>query len=250
MLFGTKAVDHRRHVSGSIPQGSAFMYCTRRTWLRLVSASSLTWAGIGCSRQNRQSAPATSAPATSAPATSAPAKSVPAAAAAAGGLVDDPNQRVASRLIAADWNQVQQHIGTYAGRIVVLDLWSTYCPPCLKELPGLARLKKEFGDAIACLTLNCDFTGDDPLESLQPRIAKYLQQTGVESLDAHLISTVADQDLYTQLGIAAIPVVRVFDRSGKMVKQFDNERQEYAPNGFSYADHIGPLVGQLIRSSG
>lgn len=223
------------------------MNSTRRTWLRLATLSSLTWAGIGCSREDRQSAPA--APSTpSAPATSTSAQT-PGAGAAAGPAVE-PNQRVAAPLIAADWNQVQQHLGTYAGRIVVLDLWSTYCPPCLKELPGLAQLKKEFGDSVACLTLNCDFTGDDPLESLQPRIVKYLQQTGVESLDAHLVSTVPDQDLYAQLGIAAIPVVRIFDRSGKMVKQFDNERQEYAPDGFSYAEHIRPLVGQLIRSSG
>lgn len=216
------------------------MTSTRRTWLRLASACSLTWLGLGCSRSDSPTVRSQ---------TDVPAGPSSPTAPAAGPAATQANA-VTPRLIAADWAAVQQQIGSHAGRIVVLDLWSTYCPPCLKELPGLARLKDQFGDAVACLTLNCDFTGDDPLESLEPRILKYVRQAGVESLDGHLVSTVPDQDLYAQIGIAAIPVVRVFDRTGKQVKQFDNERQEYAPGGFTYAEHIVPLVAELIRGHG
>ena len=34
-------------------------------------------------------------------------------------------------------------------RIVVVDLWSTACLPCLKEFPGLVRLKAEYGEPVS-----------------------------------------------------------------------------------------------------
>jgi thiol-disulfide isomerase/thioredoxin len=31
-------------------------------------------------------------------------------------------------------------LAQYKGKVVVLNLWATWCPPCLKELPALDRL--------------------------------------------------------------------------------------------------------------
>ena len=46
---------------------------------------------------------------------------------------------------------------------------------------------------------------------------------------------------------AAIPVVRVYDRTGKLRRQFDNDDDEFGEHGFSYKQHIVPLVDQLLR---
>ncbi len=38
-------------------------------------------------------------------------------------------------------------LSDYDGRIVVLNLWATWCPPCRDEVPALIRLQEEYGEA-------------------------------------------------------------------------------------------------------
>ena len=43
----------------------------------------------------------------------------------------------------ADWKRTQEIIAKHKGKVVVLDLWSSWCEPCVKEFPGL---KQYFAD--------------------------------------------------------------------------------------------------------
>ena len=45
--------------------------------------------------------------------------------------------------------EVQRH----RGKVVVLDCWSTSCPPCVEEFPRLVSLAANHGDAVVCLSL-------------------------------------------------------------------------------------------------
>jgi peroxiredoxin len=49
------------------------------------------------------------------------------------------------------------------GRVVVLNLWATWCPPCLRELPDLSRLSADYGPlGLTVVTLS-----DEPVETIQ-----------------------------------------------------------------------------------
>ncbi|MEJ7618530.1 MAG: TlpA disulfide reductase family protein, partial [Pyrinomonadaceae bacterium] len=37
-------------------------------------------------------------------------------------------------------------LSDYAGKVVILDLWATWCPPCRKEIPHLIELGNEYKD--------------------------------------------------------------------------------------------------------
>ena len=39
-----------------------------------------------------------------------------------------------------------QKLGDYKGKVVVLDFWATYCPPCLEEIPHLVELQNKYAD--------------------------------------------------------------------------------------------------------
>lgn len=49
----------------------------------------------------------------------------------------------------------------YAGQVVVLNVWATWCPPCVVETPGFVDLQAEFAGDVQFLGLSQD---DDPAD--------------------------------------------------------------------------------------
>ena len=41
-------------------------------------------------------------------------------------------------------NGVNEIISKTNGKIILLNFWATWCTPCIKEIPDLQKLKKEF----------------------------------------------------------------------------------------------------------
>ena len=61
-------------------------------------------------------------------------------------------------ITTASWEQIQKNIAEkHRGKIVVVDVWSVWCEPCMKELPELASLQAKHPDDLACLTLTIKF---------------------------------------------------------------------------------------------
>ncbi|MEZ5308961.1 MAG: TlpA disulfide reductase family protein [Pyrinomonadaceae bacterium] len=97
------------------------------------------------------------------------------------------------------------------GKVLVLDFWATYCPPCLEEIPHLKELKKKYSDQLEVIGLHVGGEQDRPLV---PDFKKKLE------ID-YPIATPEDELLYLLLGDDdRIPQTLVFDRKGKLVKRF------------------------------
>lgn len=64
----------------------------------------------------------------------------------------------------------------WQGRVVLLNLWATWCAPCLKELPALDRLKTELGGAdFDVVALNIDKAPEKPRKFLADNAIKALE---------------------------------------------------------------------------
>jgi thiol-disulfide isomerase/thioredoxin len=101
-----------------------------------------------------------------------------------------------------------QHIdlADFRGKVVFIDFWASWCPPCLDSLPAYDRMRQEIGtEEFEIIAVNVDEdTGD-----------------GLSFLEAHPVSypVLADPngDIGIPWGIRTLPRSFLLDREGRIV---------------------------------
>ncbi len=155
----------------------------------------------------------------------------------------------AKKLLAADWEAVQKEVAKQRGKVVVVDLWSTSCLPCMQEFPRLVELQKKHPKTVVCVGVNLDYIGikSKPPEYYRPRVEKFLKSVKAEF--RNYLCTVPSDQLFEQMKLNSIPAVLVYGPDGKLSKRFDAtllEPGEEEP--FNYEDDINPWVEKLIQT--
>lgn len=143
-----------------------------------------------------------------------------------------------------NWDELQTLVASYAGKIVVVDVWSTACEPCLRELPNLITLQAEHPEEIVCIGINCDYAGvrRKPPEFYRDRVMKVIKDK--EAKIVNVMCTEPADELFVHLKIDSIPAVFLYDRTGQLVSKFDNQTTD---NGeFTYAEHVLPAVDKVL----
>ena len=97
-------------------------------------------------------------------------------------------------------------LADYAGQGVVLNLWATWCVPCVAEMPALDALARLVaGDGVAVLALSSDRGGAPPVE-------RFYRDKGIRTLPILLDPR---GDAARALGARGIPTTLLIDRAGK-----------------------------------
>lgn len=159
----------------------------------------------------------------------------------------DANAALTPRMV--DWAGVQSEVAKHAGKVVVLDVWSTACEPCMREFPHLVALQAEHPEDVVCIAFSVDYAGikSKPPEFYLPRVTEFLASQKAEQV-SHLMSSVAADELFTEMDLDSIPAIYVFDREGKLSKRFDNRTPAEGEEGISYPKQVLPLVAELIET--
>ncbi len=53
---------------------------------------------------------------------------------------------VAADFTLVDMDDAQHGLGDYRGKVIMLNFWGTWCPPCRREMPSMEALYQEFRD--------------------------------------------------------------------------------------------------------
>jgi thiol-disulfide isomerase/thioredoxin len=146
------------------------------------------------------------------------------------------------------WDQTQKRREEFLGKVVVLDVWSTYCDPCIREFPNLVALQKQFGEKVRCISFDTDYSGAvrEPPESFRKPVLEFLTKRGASGL-LNVISSDPSEDFYNKIRLGGPPAVFVYDQSGKLVKRFDNSQAPKTPE-FTYQRDVVPLVEKLLAA--
>lgn len=123
-------------------------------------------------------------------------------------LPANPPQSLAS-LELNDPNGQKTTLGAMSGKVLLVNLWATWCAPCRAEMPALDALQQEMGGAqFEVVAVNVD-TGDDT----KPK--KFLAETGIQNLAYYRENTLAFFNALKKRGLAlGLPVTLLVDRDG------------------------------------
>jgi peroxiredoxin/outer membrane lipoprotein-sorting protein len=99
------------------------------------------------------------------------------------------------------------------GKVVVLDFWATWCPPCRVELPSIEKLRGEFGDAVQFYGVNDEEPGT---------VRSFVK--GNHYAFAVLMDGKAQ--VHRLYGVSAIPTVLIIDKQGVIREQIIGSRSE------------------------
>lgn len=136
---------------------------------------------------------------------------------------------------AVDGPGLKKAIRSNKGKVVVLNLWATWCQPCVEEFPSLVKLYDRYrGRGLVVLAAAMD----EPttrgkvqpfLVTQKARFPAYVRKSG----DVGAFVSVIDKDWN-----GAVPTTYVFDRSGKLVGKPLTGAQSYE----TFAATVEPLL--------
>lgn len=121
-------------------------------------------------------------------------------------LFDKP--RPVPRIAFTDGDGADRSLGDFRGRVVLLNLWATWCAPCRREMPALDRLQARLGNrGFEVVALAVDRAGPE-------QVREFLAEVGAPHLKLYLDRTTRSM---RTLGIIGLPTTLLIDRRGREV---------------------------------
>jgi thiol-disulfide isomerase/thioredoxin len=121
-------------------------------------------------------------------------------------------------------------LNDFRGRYVLVNLWATWCGPCINELPSLVRLQGQLPqDKITVLPLDLE-------KHDAQKVVEFLERTKIEGLPIYI-----DRDFSAMRGFAAneLPLTILIDAEGKEVARAAGEQK------WDHADSVAYLKAVL-----
>lgn len=110
------------------------------------------------------------------------------------------------QLEALDGSRVS--LSDFKGRVVLINVWATWCPPCVREIPRLVRISTQYrGQGLVVLGVNTTYQDD------RAKVATFVQEQGI-SYPVLLDSNNAIGQAY---GARLLPTSYLIDHDGTIV---------------------------------
>jgi thiol-disulfide isomerase/thioredoxin len=118
-------------------------------------------------------------------------------------------------LVTGDEKKFAELLAGHKGKVVFVDFWALWCPPCVEFFPHTVATHQKYKDqGLATVAVNFDMLEDEP------KVREFLGKNGAEF--ENLMSSYDDisQEVATAFEFEALPEFRLYDRTGKLRKEW------------------------------
>jgi peroxiredoxin len=115
-------------------------------------------------------------------------------------------------------------LSDYRGKVVVVNIWATWCPPCVDEMPSLEKLYQEFkADSFTILAVSIDSAG-------AATVAPFLKKHGL----TFPVLLDAQSSVRTSYRTTGVPETFIVNKKGILVEKVIGPRDWAAPEVLRY----------------
>jgi peroxiredoxin len=124
----------------------------------------------------------------------------------------------------SDLNGVEVSLAAYRGKVVLVNIWATWCPPCRQEMPSMQRLYEKFkGENFEILAVSIDSEGREA-------VAPFMRKMNL-TFPALLDPGETIRPLY---GITGVPESFIIDKKGIVVEKIIGPANWATPEVFLF----------------
>jgi peroxiredoxin len=140
-------------------------------------------------------------------------------------LEPEPHQTKAPDFHLPDLDGKKQRLSEHRGKVVLLSFWATWCPPCVEELPSMARLQQAMtGQEFRLLTVSVDDSAGD--------VKKFFDRhEGI--IDPVPVLMDPSRTIPKSYGTEKFPESYLIDRKGLVRYRFINKRDWSSPTALA-----------------
>ena len=124
-------------------------------------------------------------------------------------------------------------LADFKGGPVLLNLWATWCAPCVAEMPTLDALASREAGKLSVITVSQD--SDDDAQTATDKVDAFFNRMKFAQLGAYIDPESA---VMTQLGVGVLPTTILYDAAGKELWRVTGE-----------LDWTGPRARKLLAEA-
>jgi thiol-disulfide isomerase/thioredoxin len=119
-------------------------------------------------------------------------------------------------------------LDAFKGKVVVLNLWATWCVPCIKEMPSLERLSVKMKDkGVAVMSVSQDRGG-------MKQVGPFLDKHGLKALPIYLD---AKGTVLKAIAGRGLPTTLVIDKEGREIGRLEGDAEWDGPHAAAIIEH-------------